>query len=277
VVLATTPALEPLIPLIGAVDELWPVHELRPLRWSRAEPDVAVNQHGRGPQSHQVLAEVRPRRLVAFRRPELAVEGPVWRADEHETRRWCRLVEWAWPVSAPAHDLELQQPDTPPSAPGAVVVHPGASAPGRRWPVDRFAVVARKLAAAGHRVLITGSAEELDLAEAVRAAAGLPSSTVIAGTTTLDALASLIAHAQLVVSNDTGVAHLASAFATPSVVLFGPASPAQWGPPPSGRHIALGDGGGGDPHGADLDPALARIQVDEVLEAAQTLLRRPVR
>ena len=71
--------------------------------------------------------------------------------------------------------------------------------------------------------------------------------------------------ALLVVSGDTGVAHVASAYGTPSVVLFGPVSPARWGPPADPRHQVLWHGDGtGDPHGADLDPALQRITVDEV-------------
>ena len=88
--------------------------------------------------------------------------------------------------------------------------------------------------------------------------------------------------ARLVVCGDTGVAHLATAYGTPSVVLFGPTSPATWGPAVDvERHTVLwhGDGtaGGayrGDPHGAVLDPALARVTVDEVVAAADALLDR---
>ncbi|NED95931.1 glycosyltransferase family 9 protein [Phytoactinopolyspora alkaliphila] len=272
-VLATKPGLRPLIPLIGAVDELLPADELCPLRWPWPGPDVAVDLHGRGPESHRVLLGIEPRRLVAFAAPEVAVEGPPWRPGEHEVRRWCRLVEWAWPGSAFTHDLALLRPATPAAVPGAVIVHPGAAAPARRWPVERFAEVARFLARTGRPVLITGSAAEVELAEAVRAAADLPRSAVLAGATSLDELAALVADARLLVSNDTGVAHVATAFRTPSVVLFGPTSAAEWGPPPSDRHIALGDGGGGDPHGTVLDPALARIQVDDVVAAAEALLR----
>ena len=73
------------------------------------------------------------------------------------------------------------------------------------------------------------------------------------------------------VSGDTGIAHLASAYGTPSVVLFGPVDPAQWGPPaaartsrsPAPRHRR------GARFADDPDPALLAIGVEEVL------LRRP--
>ena len=64
---------------------------------------------------------------------------------------------------------------------GAVVIHPGASAPSRRWPAARFAEVARALAEQGERVVVTGSAGERPLAAAVAEAAGLPADSLLAG------------------------------------------------------------------------------------------------
>jgi ADP-heptose:LPS heptosyltransferase len=96
---------------------------------------------------------------------------------------------------------------------------------------------------------------------------------VLSGRTDLTGLAALVASARLVVCGDTGVAHVASAYRTPSVVLFGPVPPAHWGPPPQGPHTALWHGSGrGDPHGAEVDPALLRIAVDEVIGAAELRL-----
>ena len=71
---------------------------------------------------------------------------------------------------------------------------------------------------------------------------------------------------------DTGVAHLATALRTPSVVLFGPTSPALWGPPPDRPwHRALWAGTSGDPHGQRPDPGLLAIGVDQVTEALADL------
>jgi ADP-heptose:LPS heptosyltransferase len=165
----------------------------------------------------------------------------------------------------------------PPETPGTVVVHPGAAAPARRWPADRFATVARELAGQGWPVLVTGNAAERPLARRVAALAGLPARAVLAGRTgDLGALARLIAGAALVVCGDTGVGHLATATGTPSVLLFGPVPPDEWGPLRDlDRHLVLWRGRSGDPHGGTADPGLTAIAVPEVLAAARTLLAQP--
>jgi hypothetical protein len=88
----------------------------------------------------------------------------------------------------------------------------------------------------------------------------------VAGRTDLVELGALVAVAGRVVCGDTGVAHLATALGTPSVLLFGPTSPARWGPPPDREaHVALWAGRTGDPHGTVPDPGLLMISVDDVL------------
>jgi ADP-heptose:LPS heptosyltransferase len=270
-VLATTAALAPLAGLIDAVDEVLPARELQPLDWTGPAPDLAVDLHGKGPASHVVVADLRPRRLLTFGSP--GFPGPAWHADEHEVHRWCRLVAEGLRVAADPDALDLAVPPAPPPVAGAALVHPGAAFPGRRWPADRFAAVARHLAAAGHDVRITGGPAEVALARSVASAAGLPEDAVLAGRTTSLELAAVVAAARVVVSGDTGVAHLATAYRRPSVVLFGPVSPALWGPPPRAQHVVLWHGNGtGDPWGTELDPALGRITVDEVTAALDGLL-----
>lgn len=275
--LATDPKLQELVDLVDAVDDLVPARGLEPLSYTDPPPDVAVNLHGKGPQSHRLLATVSPRRTVAFGCAEAGVDGPEWRRDEHEVRRWCRLVhETLGPVPQPP-DLRLPAPPAPaPYPPGAVVVHPGAAQGARRWPVERFGAVAGRLAEQGHPVRVSGSANERERAERVAAQAGLDEGSVVAGDTSLVDLAALVAGAGLVVCGDTGTAHLASAFGTPSVVLFGPTPPAWWGPPEDGPHVVLWHGSqAGDPWGDAPDRALLAITVEEVLAAADELLDRP--
>jgi len=247
----------------------------RPLDASLAGADVAVNLHGRGPQSTALLAAASPRRLVAFGGGGGSADGPQWRAEEHEVARWCRLVEAAG-VPADPGDLRLAAPAVDPTVtmPGVTVVHPGASVEAKRWPTDRWAAVARSERAAGRPVVVTGSAGEAELARAVAEAAGLGEDAVRAGRTDLVELAALVAGAGRVVSGDTGIAHLASAYATPSVVLFGPVGPARWGPPADGPHVALWAGRSGDPFGTVADPGLLALSVADVLGALDRLPTR---
>ncbi|OPC79690.1 hypothetical protein B4N89_00885 [Embleya scabrispora] len=275
VVLAAPRVLAPLVPLTGAIDALVPVGELRPVPWRGAPPDVGVDLHGCGPASHDLVAALSPRRLVVFGGAGGGgYPGPRWRADEHERVRWCRLLAESG-IPADPHDLILATPNHPlPRAlVGASVVHPGAASPARRWPPERFAALVRVLADDGHRVVVTGGADDDARVALVAGAVG-----TVAGRTDLARLAALIAAARVVVSGDTGVAHLAAAFARPSVTLFGPTPPAHWGPPADPRHRVLWPASAeyrGDPHGRTVDPVLAAIEVEEVARAVRRALAGP--
>ncbi|RZT77591.1 ADP-heptose:LPS heptosyltransferase [Micromonospora violae] len=268
--------LGPLVDLVGGVDRLVDTAGLdRPLRVGSA-PLLAVNLHGRGPQSHRLLAATRPGRLLAFANPEAGwVDGPRWAVDEHEVDRWCRLLSW-YDIPADRADLSLRRPGSAGLPSGATLLHPGSKIPAKRWPAERFAALARSLTDQGHRVLLTGSTDERALAARVADAAGLTSDAVLAGRTGLGALAALVADARLVVSGDTGVAHLATGYGTPSVVLFGPVPPAHWGPPPDRpRHRALWAGGEDWARwdGVGSHPTMTALRLDEVLAAVAEVER----
>ncbi|MEV0360874.1 glycosyltransferase family 9 protein [Nocardia sp. NPDC050697] len=264
-VLAAPAWSRPLAALTGCVDAVHPTSGLGSLRWT--EPlGLAVNLHGSGPQSIDDLLALAPERIVTHRNPARpGIGGPGWDAGEHEVRRWCLLLDRAGIPCDPGA-LGLEAPGASP-APGCVVVHPGGSSGARRWPAARFAAVVRALAATGSEVVVTGSSAERALAEAV--GAGLPPVAVRAGRDDLATLAALVAEAALVVTNDTGVGHLATAYGTRSVLVFGPNPPAWWGPPADRpRHTALWAGEIGDPHGPDPAPGLLAITVEDVLDAA---------
>ncbi|GLZ58794.1 glycosyltransferase family 9 protein [Micromonospora sp. NBRC 107095] len=274
--LAAPAWLAPLVDLVGGVDRLVDTTGLdRPLRVGSA-PRVAVNLHGRGPQSHRLLAATRPGRLLAFGNADAGcADGPHWAADEHEVDRWCRLLSW-YDIPADRADLSLRRPGPAGLPSGATLLHPGSKIPAKRWPAERFAALARALTDQGHRVLLTGSADERELATRVAEAAGLTSDAVLAGRTDLGGLAALVADARLVVSGDTGVAHLATGYGTASVVLFGPVPPAHWGPPPDRpRHRVLWAGAGDWPRwdGVGSHPTMAALHLDEVLAAVAEVER----
>jgi ADP-heptose:LPS heptosyltransferase len=263
-VLAAPRALAPLALHTSAVGEVHDTGPLAPLDGALDGADVAVNLHGKGPESTAVLAASRPRRLIAFGR-----DGIEWRAEEHEVARWCRLLRESG-IPADETELGLRPPSlpVPAEAIGATVIHPGAASGARRWPAERFAEVARAEVAAGRGVVLTGGAADVALAEEVAHQAGGDGILVYAGRTDMLELAAVIAAAGRVVCGDTGVGHLATALGTPSVLLFGPTSPARWGPP-AGRpqHRVLWRGRTGDPHAPDPDPGLLEIDVPDVLAA----------
>ncbi|MFD8394998.1 glycosyltransferase family 9 protein [Streptomyces sp. NPDC059680] len=274
ILLALPPGLTEPALATGAIDAVFPAEA--PGRavpslahWTGPPPDLAIDLHGNGPESRDALAAVHPRRLLAHACPD----GPPWQAQAHERDRWCAFLH-AYGIPADPLDLRLPRPGTRSRVPGAVVVHPGAASGSRRWPGERYAAVVRSLRAAGHHVVLTGGPGEEALVRSVAERAGQRAGDVLAGGLPYRELSALVAEAALVLSGDTGLAHLAVAHGTRSVTLFGPVSPHLWGPPPSPGHLALWKPGPpGDPHGRTPDPRLLRIRSGEVAAACLTLLR----
>src|SRR5690606_5294653 len=135
-------------------------------------------------------------RLVAWHDRELAPAGPLWRDDEPERARSCRLHETAG-IPANPEDYLLRTPadGLPAEFTGATIVHPGASAAARRWPARRWAAVARYEQQHGRTVIITGNTDEVELAKKVAALGGIGGAWVLAGHTDIDELARLVAGA----------------------------------------------------------------------------------
>jgi lipopolysaccharide heptosyltransferase II len=159
------------------------------------------------------------------------------RGTRHEVRRQLDLVATvgchsadermrvAIPEEAAAHVRQtlrfLELDDGGPWA----VVHPGASAPSRRYPPALFARACRALAQEhGVRLVFAGDAAELPLVEEVRKAMDAPSET-LAGELSLGELAALLARAPLLIANNTGPVHVASAVGCPVVDLYALTNP----------------------------------------------------
>ncbi|MGB9279626.1 MAG: glycosyltransferase family 9 protein [Pseudonocardiaceae bacterium] len=120
---------------------------------------------------------------------------------------------------------------------GYVVVHPGASVPAREWPAEHCRQAVHALTAAGHRVIVTGSAHERQLTALVAGDVG----TDLGGRTDLRTLAAVLDGACVVVAGNTGPAHLAAAVGTPVVSLFAPVVPAARWAPYGVPTVVLGD------------------------------------
>ena len=164
-----------------------------------------------------------------------------------------------------------------------VVVHPGAGAPLKSWPGSRWASLTQALLEAGPVVLTGGPAERAlltDIQALVR-----PSVPVLTDLS-WDTLAAVYRRAQLVVGQDSGPLHLASAVGAPTVRWYGPTDPRVFGPAgepsanralastlpcaPCGNLIAPPCGYRQHP------PCLAQISIDAVMQAASSLLPQPV-
>jgi ADP-heptose:LPS heptosyltransferase len=266
--------LAPIAALIGGVDALAPTPGLdAPVPAAPGSVDIAVNMHGNGPESRAMIGALAAKEVLCHRGPDGPRDPrePEWRDGLHERVRWVRLVR-AFGIPADPGDVSIQVPTV--RAPPTCVVHVGAFYGSRRWPVDRFATVARVLQREFGEVVITGGKDDRERARVIGAQAGLSDDAVLAGRTDLIELAALIAAARIVVSVDTGAAHLASAYGTPSVVIFGPAPASEWGPPP-GPHRVLTDPRlrRGDVFAAEPDPALLAVGSEDVLAAVREVIR----
>lgn len=264
------------------VDAVVPYEELGPVPSALDGSALAVDLHGSGCASADPLLAGRHDRIVAYAGAVAArteggqrggtVHAVPWRRDEHELDRWARLLD-AVDITTCPDDLYVDLDPRPARHRDLVIVHPGAAAPARRWPVERFGELVGELSRRGLRVMLTGTAAERPLCREVERIAAATIGdldaggvTNLAGTTDPVELVGLVAASRLVVSGDTGIAHVAIATRTPSVVLFGPTPPAWWGPR-SGPHRVLWSGRSGDPHGRVVDPGLASITVPDVLAA----------
>jgi ADP-heptose:LPS heptosyltransferase len=120
-----------------------------------------------------------------------------------------------------APNLLWRPQGTPPYRGRYAVINFGGNEPGRRWDFDRFLSLARVLGARGMQLVFIGGAAEMPLkprlAELARGSAGADR----VGDTSLPQLLDLLQHAALVVSNDTGPAHLALSLGAPTVVIVG--------------------------------------------------------
>ncbi len=123
--------------------------------------------------------------------------------------------------------------------PVPVILCPGAEyGPAKRWPARHFGAVAGRLLARQIPVWIMGSGKDHAVAEDIRAAVGAGAAVNLCGATSLADAVDLMALAQGVVTNDSGLMHVAAALGVRTVAVFGSSS-AQFTPPLSDRATAL--------------------------------------
>jgi ADP-heptose:LPS heptosyltransferase len=143
-----------------------------------------------------------------------------------------------------------------------VVVHPGAGKIGNRWPVDRFARVASRLAdECGAQVIVISGANENELTSQFLQL--MPSQAFGWNSAYLRQVAAMISQTDLLLCNDTGIMHVCAAVGTPFVAVFGPTDPLEW-KPVGEEFIAI--------RGKDL--TCLSVAENAVFEAAMSLLHK---
>ena len=118
-----------------------------------------------------------------------------------------------------------------------VALCPGAEyGPSKRWPVERFAELARRLAATGTAVCVLGSARDAELGAAI---AGWSPAVDLTGKTRLYEVVDILSVASAAVTNDSGLMHVAAAVGVPVAAVYGSTTP-EFTPPLSSRAVAIG-------------------------------------
>lgn len=110
-----------------------------------------------------------------------------------------------------------------------VCLHPGSRGAWRQWPVKYFAALADYCIEQGYKAILTGTKDEAAIIDAVISHMRYEAINT-AGRTSMGAVGALIQNAAMLISNCTGVSHIASAFKTPSIVISMDGEPQRWGP-----------------------------------------------
>jgi ADP-heptose:LPS heptosyltransferase len=217
------------------------------------EFDLAIQMHGSGELTNPIVAMLGARHTAGFVTPKGWCMEPTryleWPEHLHELRRLLALAEFigAPPrgehIELPLHDSEALafedlQDEFDLQAGTYVCIHPGARLPSRRWLPERFATVADWIADQGFQVVLTGMADEAGIAETVKAHMNTPVIDLV-GRTSLGTLAAIVRDARLVISNDTGISHVAAALEAPSVVICCGADPNRWQPLDAALHPVI--------------------------------------
>ncbi|WP_407511021.1 glycosyltransferase family 9 protein [Ralstonia sp. GP101] len=216
--------------------------------------DVAIQLHGSGPQSTEVVRQFGAHHVFGFQPNGVIPRQPdpgllPWPTQLPEAQRLLALLNHLGAPAVPATpDFPLMRDDYAEALAllrhhaldrdRLVCLHPGARMPTRRWWPERFAAVADTLIVSGFHVVITGAPSEAALVEEVRSHMRQRAASVV-GQTSLGGLAALLRLARLLICNDTGVSHVAAAVRAPSLVIACGSDVERWAPADRTLHRVL--------------------------------------
>ena len=203
--------------------------------------DLIVQMQGNGSIVNQLLKSFKSRYLAGFcerdgEESDLFLKYPDY---GHEVTRHLALmahlgidIRTGGRLEFPLieHDFDIfSKSILKPLVSPYICLHPGSRGSWRQWPPLYFAATADLCIKKGFQVVITGTRSELALAEQV-AAAMLYEPLILAGKTSLGEVAALLSRSQGLISNCTGVSHIAAALEVRSVVISMDGEPKRWGP-----------------------------------------------
>jgi ADP-heptose:LPS heptosyltransferase len=213
----------------------------RARQWRGRHYDLAINFEP-DIRSHLLLAATGAARLAGFGSggggPLLDVALP-FDQRRHTSENGRRLVAAVLDVPPRSRPLRLELPDTAKaravellgSAGSLLGVHASGGREIKQWPPERFGDVASRLAQErGATIVLTGTAEDRPLVDAVRRSLSGGQVIDVAGRVDLMTLAAILERVDLYITGDTGPMHLAAAVGTPVVAILGPSDPRRYAP-----------------------------------------------
>jgi predicted lipopolysaccharide heptosyltransferase III len=142
------------------------------------------------------------------------------------------------------------------------LMHPTAAFPAKTWPAERFAAVSDELAARGFSTVAVCTPTEIPALDDLLGMAD--GKITVFDDLTLPEITALAATSRLFVGNDSGIAHIAAAVATPSVVIFGPSNIDNWRPWTTASNRAVSD--------PERSGDIERVSVAQVINAVDDVL-----
>lgn len=201
--------------------------------------DLLMQMQGNGTIVNRLLMNWGAKRLAGFQNQQSKMDSPLfleYPESKHEVQRHLALMSHLGFTALGEHlEFPLNQRDMDDfnriglRPEKYIIVHPGSRGSLRQWPLEHFARCADYCHSKGYYIVITGTKDETHIADAL--AKHMSANTFnLTGKTSLGAVAHLIKNAWLLISNCTGVSHIASATETRSLIISMDGEPHRWAP-----------------------------------------------
>ncbi|HEU5230858.1 MAG TPA: glycosyltransferase family 9 protein [Ktedonobacteraceae bacterium] len=274
----------------GIAEQLFDAgHAIQFLREMHAEQfDLAIQMQGTGVNSNPFMLLLGARRTVGFVRPgegagllDAALPYPKHLHEVHcvlALATFLGIPQQGEQIVFPLHAEDLRQAECllKGAEPPLIGLHPSARDEARKWSLNRFAATGSLLLRRhGGTVIVVGEAQDREQGATIAQRIDGPCLNLM-GQTSLLTLGGVLSRLAVLLTNDSGPAHIAYALGTPTVTIFGASSPALNGPLQSGPFRAVIHEVPCRPCGYGVcpigNPCLKGVTVDQVVEAAEEVI-----